>query len=68
MSESSIKYYEAVGALSQAEYEQAVSSVRAMSSLSLNAAPEYPQQLLFLSTCSYHTANGRFVVAAYRTE
>lgn len=60
------KYYEAIGQLGQEAYEQAVASVRAMSLPSLPAAPTYPQQLLFLSTCSYHTENGRFVVAAYR--
>lgn len=62
------KYYEAVGALGQEEYEHAVGAVRAMSRIGLSCAPEYPQQLLFLSTCSYHTENGRFVVAAYRVE
>ena len=28
--------------------------------------PEYEDQILMLSTCSYHTKNGRFVVAARR--
>lgn len=30
--------------------------------------PEYGEQLLLLSTCSYHTSDGRFVVAARRVE
>lgn len=62
------KYYEAIGSLSQEEYERTVSSVRGMSLARLSDAPTYPQQLLFLSTCSYHTENGRFVVAAYRSQ
>lgn len=60
------KYYEAVGDLSQAEYDQTVENVRALSESKLPDAPEYPAQLMFLSTCSYHTDDGRFVVAAYR--
>ena len=28
--------------------------------------PEYGDQILMLSTCSYHTENGRLVVAARR--
>lgn len=60
------KYYEAVGDLSREEYAQTVESVRALSEPKLSSAPEYPAQLMFLSTCSYHTEDGRFVVAAYR--
>ena len=60
------KYYEAVGDLSKAEYDQTVENVRALSEPKLPDAPQYPAQLMFLSTCSYHTDDGRFVVAAYR--
>lgn len=60
------KYYEAVGDLSKAEYDQTVENVRALSEPKLPDAPAYPAQLMFLSTCSYHTDDGRFVVAAYR--
>lgn len=60
------KYYEEVGWLGEEEYAYTVSSVRSLSLPRLPDAPTYPDQLLFLSTCSYHTDNGRFVVAAYR--
>ena len=60
------KYYEAVGDLSRDEYDQTVENVRSLSEPKLPDAPEYPAQLMFLSTCSYHTDDGRFVVAAYR--
>lgn len=59
-------YYRSVGKLSRGEYEQALESIRGMSLISLNDAPAYPQQMVFLSTCYYHTDEGRFVVAAYR--
>ena len=64
--EQVFKYYEAVGALDAERYAETVSCIRAMSIPQLPWAPEYPAQLLYLSTCSYHTAEGRFVVAAYR--
>ena len=64
--EDVFKYYESVGDLSQAEYESTVENVRALSVPKLPDAPKYPAQLMFLSTCSYHTDDGRFVVAAYR--
>ena len=60
------KYYEQIGDLKQEEYEQTVEAVRTLSAPKLPYAPEYPAQILFLSTCSYHTDDGRFVVAAYR--
>ena len=60
------KYYNEVGQLGEDEYEQTVETVRSMSIPSLPYAPEYPAQIMFLSTCSYHTDDGRFVVAAYR--
>ena len=62
------KYYEAVGKLSEEEYNNTVENVRRMSEPRLSDAPQYPAQLMFLSTCSYHTDDGRFVVAAYRIQ
>ena len=60
------KYYEAVGDLSRAEYDRTVENVRSLSEPKLPDAPDYPAQIMFLSTCSYHTDDGRFVAAAYR--
>ncbi len=62
------KYYERIGSLDEQTYRDTVEKVRSMSLIDLADAPQYPAQLLFLSTCSYHTKNGRFVVAAYRTQ
>ena len=60
------KYYEAVSDLSRAEYDKTVENLRSLSEPKLPDAPEYPAQIMFLSTCSYHTDDGRFVAAAYR--
>lgn len=62
------KYYERLGALDEPTYLDTVTHIRSMSIINLADAPQYPAQLLFLSTCSYHTKNGRFVVAAYRAD
>ena len=59
-------YYRSVGELSKTEYKEALENIRKMSLISLNEAPNYPAQIMFLSTCYYHTDEGRFVVAAYR--
>ena len=66
--ERAFKYYEKVGTLGKEEYDRTVETLRRMSIPSLPYAPEYPAQLMFLSTCSYHTEGGRFVVAAYRIQ
>ena len=62
------KYYERLGDLDETTYLDTVSHIRSMSMYDLADAPQYPAQILFLSTCSYHTKDGRFVVAAYRVD
>ena len=62
------KYYERIGSLDELTYRDTVEQVRSRSMVDLADAPQYPAQLLFLSTCSYHTKEGRFVVAAYRSD
>ena len=65
LDENRFKYYEAVGDLSKLKYYQTLEQLRAESDITVNEAPEYPAQIMLLSTCSYHTKDGRFVVAAY---
>ena len=60
------EYYRSIGKLSSEEYDYALKSIRDLSIISLNEAPQNLQQIMLLSTCSYHTDEGRFVVAAYR--
>ena len=62
------KYYEQIGSLDEPAYRDTVAHVRSMSMYDMGDVPQYPAQLLFLSTCSYHTQEGRFVVAAYLTD
>lgn len=62
------KYYESVGKLKEEEYAEVVGNVRTLSVINQSDVPQYPQQILYLSTCSYHTASGRFVVAAYKVD
>lgn len=64
--ESGFKYYDYVGDLSRESYEELVQNAQATSLVDIKNAPTYPQQIIMLSTCSYHTDNGRFVVLAYR--
>jgi sortase B len=60
------EYYRSVGQLGKEKYDEALEKYRNMSLIALNDSPQYPQQIMLLSTCSYHTEEGRFVVAAYR--
>lgn len=60
------EYYKVVGKLNKGEYKDVLNNIRDMSLISTNETPKYPAQIMFLSTCHYHTNGGRFVVAAYR--
>lgn len=65
-SDPAYHYNRTVGELSESEYADALEQIRSMSLISLNDAPSYPEQIMLMSTCAYHTDDGRFVVAAYR--
>lgn len=58
------KYYEAVGEKTKEQYDADVKDVIALSYLDSGVVPEYPAQIVYLSTCAYHEDNGRFVLAA----
>ena len=60
------KYYNSVGELSKEQYDAAVKDINSLSAIDTGMTPQYPSQLVFLSTCAYHDENGRFVLAAYR--
>ncbi len=64
--EDEFKYYEKTGKLSDKEYNAFVKELRDISVIDIDDCPANKKQILMLSTCSYHTENGRFVVAAYR--
>ena len=60
------KYNERAGKLSDEEYKTFVNEIKDASVMFSGECPDKKTQILMLSTCSYHAANGRFVVAAYR--
>lgn len=64
--ENVFRYYEYGGSLSADLFEDYVENVAKLSFYGPSVDAEYGEQLLTLSTCSYHTENGRFVVVAKR--
>ncbi len=62
------KYYEKTGSLSEKDYMEFLAEAEKNAKAVFGEIPPEKTQLLMLSTCSYHTDNGRFVVIAYRTE
>lgn len=57
-------YYSYVGDLSEERFYEFTDQVSQRACYDTGIIPEYGDRLLILSTCSYHTENGRFVVAA----
>ena len=64
--EPGFRYYDCVGNLDEKDYKDLVEEIKRISLYKTDEEPEYGDQILLLSTCAYHTENGRFVVAAYR--
>lgn len=64
--EDGFRYYRYDGDISEEEYGELVTWLRGHSDYDTGIVPEYEEQILMLSTCSYHTKDGRFVVAARR--
>ena len=66
-SKDEYKYYNKTGNLNEKEYADYLKEIKEISLIDIGTYPEKKTQILMLSTCSYHTENGRFVVFAYRT-
>ena len=64
--EQGYRYYRQAGDLSEEEYSALVDYLKSQSIYDTEITPEYGEQIILLSTCSYHTDNGRFLVAARR--
>ena len=62
------RYYEQVGSLTRTEFSELIGWLQESSLYMLGEQSAYGEQILLLSTCSYHTENGRFLVAARRIE
>lgn len=58
------KYYKFFDASGKEAFDTYVSSCKALCSYNIPVSAEYGDELLTLSTCNYHTTNGRFVVVA----
>ena len=58
------RYYNYCGKLTEAQFREYMDQIKAHSLYDTGKTAQYGQQLLTLSTCSYHTENGRFVVVA----
>lgn len=58
------KYYKFFNASNQAEFDDYVSNCKALCLYDIPTTAVYGDELLTLSTCNYHTTNGRFVVVA----
>ena len=63
---TAFKYYESIGDFAEEEYNDVAEQLGYLSMTDTGETPEYPAQIMLLSTCAYHTDEGRFVVAAYR--
>lgn len=62
------RYYEYVGDMTEERFDEFMNQLRQHSFYDTESWPEYGDQLIILSTCSYYTENGRFVVVARRVE
>lgn len=58
------RYYYFINANNEQEFNSYVQNAKKASLYNIDATAEYGDQLLTLSTCSYHTENGRLAVVA----
>ena len=65
---SGFRYYAYGGSLSEDEFDELVTNSLEQSMYDFGVRPEYGEQILILSTCSYHISTGRFAVLARRIE
>lgn len=64
----SFKYYQFFDAASEEEFDAYVEQVKALTPYEIDATAEYGDSLITLSTCAYHTEDGRFAVVARKVE
>ncbi len=58
------QYYECQNLDDESSYNYYVQNVKALSSIDTGITPQYGERIITLSTCNYHTQDGRFVVCA----
>lgn len=62
------KYYKYTAITSETEFYEYVNGVKAISIYDTGVSAEYGDQLVTLSTCAYHTDEGRFIVVGKRVD
>ncbi len=62
--EDCFKFYQFIDAENEAEYNEAIAYYQENTLYDTGVTAQYGDRLITLSTCSYHEANGRFVVVA----
>lgn len=63
-SENVFKYYDFINANNEDEFNNYITNIKKMSIYDTGKTAMYGDELMTLSTCAYHTENGRFVVVA----
>ena len=64
--EDGFRYYRYTDLTDPAVFAEYMEQVKAAAAFDTGLTAEYGDELITLSTCNYHTANGRFVVVAKR--
>lgn len=62
------RYYNCANLNDEAAYNYYVSNMKALSTIDTGITPVYGEKILTLSTCNYHTDDGRFVVCARKVQ
>ena len=62
------KYYKCAGITDEEGFNKYVAGVKSESSYDTGITPDYGDQLVTLSTCAYHTKEGRFYIVGRRVE
>jgi sortase B len=63
-SDDIFKYYQFFGADTQAEFDEFYTNIKALALYDTGVSADYGDSFITLSTCAYHTENGRLVVVA----
>ncbi len=64
---NSFKYYNFIHAKNEEEFDNFISNVKSISIYDTGKTAKYGDELMTLSTCAYHTKNGRFAVVARKS-
>lgn len=62
------KYYEYADIEDEQDYERYIVNIKAIAPFDTGVYPEWPEQLVTLSTCAYHADNGRFALVGRKVK